>query len=514
MEIALAALCLSPLLLLPLTRDSGLFACAGRAVCDGRQLYRDVADQKGPAVGLTYAAAEWLFGATPVGCRGYFALVALVGSQLAAALGERLSGRAARLPCALCFALAALRGDAAAAWMTAQPDDLIGVLTLAACVALCRGADGRGAWDGVAGGLLGVACLLKPTALMPMAALGVALLLDARGGRRAIGRLLRFGVGGVVPVAAGAWHLLHGGVLRDCWQLVWEFNRAAYVPSGWAWRLYQSLGIADAGTRGLLLLSVLWMALGRRRDRGAAKYVGLALLGSWLAVIWQGQFFAYHWTPVSACLAVFAGCAISAACERLVARGAAPRIVRVRPVAVAIALAWLAAPADPMGVAELARRGLTVALGRTTLAEFQSSIRVGATRAGAVAAAAEHIREHSRASDGLVILGHESELQFLAGRDSPSRFINDGYLYLPSPMRGAWRAEFLAALRRWPPAYVVVVHGDSTPFEPQDSWTQLQSFGELRDWLAAGYHAERRFDALELFARQPDPTAAAVHLRQ
>src|SRR5258708_39810306 len=91
-EWLLALVCLAPLAFMPLARDQGHFAYAGQVILDGGLPYRDVFDQKGPATHYTYAAVLAIFGQTQFGVRAFFFIVALLGSRLAAGLGERLAG--------------------------------------------------------------------------------------------------------------------------------------------------------------------------------------------------------------------------------------------------------------------------------------------------------------------------------------------------------------------------------------------------------------------------------------
>src|SRR5262249_30197596 len=138
-EWLLPALVLSSAILLPLTRDQGVFAYGGRVILDGGLPYRDFIDQKGPATHYTLALAIAMFGETAAGVRFFFCLVMLVGTQLAAAIAGRLGGREARLPAALAFAFICLQGPEDAAWMSGQVEDILLPLFLGVVLLLGTG---------------------------------------------------------------------------------------------------------------------------------------------------------------------------------------------------------------------------------------------------------------------------------------------------------------------------------------------------------------------------------------
>ncbi|HEV3025317.1 MAG TPA: hypothetical protein VGX76_22760, partial [Pirellulales bacterium] len=233
-EWLLAAACLAPLALMPLARDQGHFAYAGQVILDGGLPYRDVFDQKGPATHYTFAAVLALFGQTQFGVRTFFFIVALLATRLAATLGERLAGAAARLPCVLCFSLAMFQGDEATPWHTAQVEDLILLGQLLVLWLIGSESSLQSRWRVFAAGLLlGLTCTYKPTALLPSAVLAAACIgwLIVLRSRRTVSlvRWLAWGTAGfAVPLLVAMGYLTARGVLDDCWSIIVEFN-AAYA---------------------------------------------------------------------------------------------------------------------------------------------------------------------------------------------------------------------------------------------------------------------------------------------
>src|SRR5579872_7453729 len=88
----LALLVRVPAVAEPLGIDQGLFASAARAIARGDALYRDVWDQKPPAIYLTYLSAFTVFGWTPAAIGWLDVLAAAATTGLLFAGVRRLAG--------------------------------------------------------------------------------------------------------------------------------------------------------------------------------------------------------------------------------------------------------------------------------------------------------------------------------------------------------------------------------------------------------------------------------------
>ena len=162
-EVSFSALLLAPTLLYPFGRDQGVFAYVGRLILRGGAPYADVMEQKGPLLHYAYALAMGMFGQTEVGVRTFFLLVSTLGALLAAELAERAMGRGARLGAALGYAAVVAQYHTLGHWHSAQAEDLIALLLLAALLALTRLPASR-AYSFAAGVCFGLAILAKSTA--------------------------------------------------------------------------------------------------------------------------------------------------------------------------------------------------------------------------------------------------------------------------------------------------------------------------------------------------------------
>ena len=501
-EWLLAAICLSPLLLLPLARDQGHFAYTGQVILDGGLPYRDVFDQKGPATHFTFALALALFGQTVWGVRCLFFLVALLTTRLAAAVGQRLAGIPARLPCALAMALALVQGDEGTAWHSGQVEDLLLALQLAAVCIYSKEASQTSRWRAtLAAGLLGLACLYKPTAVLPSVAVlaiaGACLPRTERTARLSYKTWLACSLGGFsLPPLIALAYLAARGAFHDFWIVVVDFNSAyAELKNGFI------KGLGMLVTRwGRLTVLASWGALSiRARSARTADRLMWGLAGANLAmIVWQGKYWPYHWTPLVGCLAIFAGISAAQVADQL-----RQRFGRRSPAAIPamVALLLAAVPVDLKYLSGMWSGTFQVAAGRQSLDEFRSRFECGAVGADAHRQAAEYIRSRTSPGDTMLVWGYETVVNFLADRRAPTRFAVDRILCLDGFKRQAdWRAEFLDSLSQSPPAYIVLVDHNGTSMW-RESTDELRRFPEFHDLLSRDYVEETRFDRLRLFRR-------------
>lgn len=500
-----AAALLAPGWLLPLARDQGHFAYCGQVVLAGGTPYVDVFDQKGPATHCTFALIVGLFGTSPFAVRGAFFAVTLLSTRLAASLGERLAGSAARLPCAMMLALAVFQADGGTAWNTGQVEDIQLLLELCA-VCLLAGRGGHSRLRTVLAGLaLGASAAYKPTAVVTGLALAAATLGmgGVTGTPQAVGAVSHAArLGGmmagwlVVPAALGVWLAWRGG-LGAAWEVLFTFNRA-----------YGELREGPAA--GLLLLLTRWgplcvlgacglMFRPAAQGRVASGLLCVLLCSNLAVVLWQGKYWPYHWTGVLGVLAIFGGVASGRALVEFAGRlRELGWLARPAAVSGALAIALLAAPVDHRFLIELYGGAARVVLRRQSLTAYRSEFHAGAVSSQVHEAVADYLRRHTQASEPVLVWGYESVLYFLSGRAAPTRFVVDRVLCLAQPRRAAWRAEFLSALRQRPPSYIVVVENNATPLW-RDSPSELAAFPELQQFIEREYRLETQIDRCRLY---------------
>jgi hypothetical protein len=507
-EWLLAACCLAPLALMPLARDQGHFAYVGQVVLDGGVPYRDVFDQKGPATHYTFAAVLALFGQSQLGVRTFFYIVALLGTRLAATLGERLSGAAARLPCVLCFSLAMLQGDEATPWHTAQVEDLILFSQLLVLWLIGSEHTLQSRWRVFAAAtLLGLTCTYKPTAALPCVGLALVCIgwLAVMRGRRAVPvvRWLAWAATGfLLPLVVAVGYLAARGAFDEFWSIIVEFNAAYALRTNEMDKAITML----AGHWGRLVVLASLGALAARRPAAVLldALIWTLIVSNWATVIWQGKYWPYHWTPMIGLVSIFAGVSLTQLVARLGRRFPTRRGLARRscPAAATLALALLAVPIDTRYAIRLWRDTALVAAGRKPLDEFRAPFECGAVLADVHREVAEYVRSRTRKGDTLLVWGYETVVNFLADRRAPTRFAVDRVLCVDEfKRRTAWRDEFLASLRAAPPAYILVVADDGSAMW-RDSDVELARFDGLHQLVAEEYDEETQIDRFHVYRRK------------
>ena len=423
--------------------DAGVFFYAAQRLLDGGAPYRDIWDHKPPGVYFVDAVGIALAGRTGV----WFVQVAfLVAAVL---LGYRALRREFGATAAFVGSLA---------WLAALPRlfleygqtsfvEFYALPLQFGALVLFTAPLTRGRALGI-GALGGAALLLKPTLIGVVVAIGVVALLGLR--RRAVGPLALIAVGVVVPLAiAVAWAVARGvlGAMVDQ-AVVYNSAYAAFAPlperidavlSGLRLTLPSGLALVAAGA---------WLyAVATRRFAPTLLAVALVAFPLELALSTWGRGYHYYfmaWLPSMAILAAF----VVGEVERV-----APRRI-ARP---ALTLAVVAMCVFPALL--VTRLALT-------------------TDAGRASSAAAYLAANTRPDDTVLVWGSHTEVLFLAGRRSPTRYV---YQYAALATRGyatpARVDELLADLQRARPALILDASNESFVTPPLD-------LAGLRAWVS------------------------------
>ena len=416
--------------------DAGVFLYAAQRLLDGGAPYRDIWDHKPPGVYFVDAVGLALGGRTGV----WLVQVALLVA--AALLGYRALHREFGTTGALVGSLA---------WLVTFPRLFLELgqgsfveffaLPLQFGALLCLGEIRAMTFRrGVALGVLGGAALLfKPTLVGIWIAIGVVTLIQRR--RGAVAPLAAIAGGALVPIAiAVAWAAARG-VLGNMLDQALVYNRAyaGFAP------LSDRVDAVLSGLRltlpsGLAIVAVgAWLyAVLTRRLSPTLLAVAVVAFPIEVALSTWGRGYHYYfipWLPSMAILAAFA----------------ASELRRVVP-------ARIARPVLALGVLTM---GVLPALLVARLALT--------TDEGRYSAAAAYVAANTRPSDTVLIWGSHTEVLFLAGRRSPTRYV---YQYAALATRGyatpAHVEELLADLRRERPALVLDASAESFVTPPLD----------------------------------------------
>ena len=440
-------------------------------ILEGAAPYRDVFDMNFPGVYAAHVLLLVTLGPGDLAFRAFdLGMLVAAGAGLACAL--RSSGAWGGLAAASVFALYHVAGGP---WLAGQRELLLCVFLAwgAAAVMASIGATGARRTRLLAGaGLaLGAAILVKPHAV----ALAPAVLLWSwRGERRARDLAVTLLAAGLPGVAALAW-------------LWWSGGLAAFVDItfGYLIPLYSRLGRNDllhelvARDYGAAVLAGLavWSALGIVALGGGRRRPALVVLGVGLAYgvahFWvQGRGWEYHFYPLALFATALGGAGLGAA---LADRRRALATALVLALAVTtgalwtkgqrnLAPAWIAAKLERVGRVTEALRPL-IAEGRTVQV-------LDTTEGGIHALLRLRVRQ-------------------------PSRFLYDFHFYhdVSHPYVRGLRAQLLDALRRRPPAAVVVF----VPGWPGGGYERIAGFPELERWLHDGYRVTEEGDGHRLY---------------
>jgi hypothetical protein len=426
--------------------DAGVFFYAAQRLLDGGAPYRDIWDHKPPGVYFVDAAGIALAGRTGVWLMQLAFLVA------AALLGYRALRREFGAAAAFVGSLAWLvtlprlfleYGQTSFVEFFALPFQFGALLLYTAPLTRAR-ALGIGA--------LGAASLLlKPTLVGVWVAIGIVALVRDR--RRALAPLAVIAVGGLLPLALVAAWAAARGVLGDMIDQAVSYNRAyaAFAP------VSDRVAAVLSGLRltlpsGLAVVAVAAWLYAVLSHRLAPPLLAVALVAFPLEVALStwGRGYHYYFIPWLPAMAILAAFAVSEA----------QRLVPARIVWPALALAVLGMSVLP---------GLLVARLALTTDEGKSRN------------AAAFVAANTRPDETVLIWGSHTEVLFLAGRRSPTRYV---YQYAALSTRGyatpARTLELLADLQRARPALIVDASADSFVTPPLDlaglrAWTSPEA---------------------------------------
>lgn len=484
-----------PSLWFPFARDHGYFAYIGHTILTGGMPYRDGWDVTSPGVFLIYAWAFRLFGVSELAPHLLELLFMLVTVPLQYLVARQAAGRGAGLVAAAGLAVCYYGLNA---FNIARLDGF-GFLPAVGAVALLglRSPDRPLAWwrIGLAGLLLGGLAVLK----YPYALLFLALTPLVVGRCRplpCVGRIAAWGAGfAVLPLSTVLWLTVRGA--REAWleSVAYGTGYSTAAREGWhfVWEGLRRFG-EEAGGQPLLYLGGLAAALlAVKAGRPIGRLCAAWLLAVALAIFAQGKYYNYHFVALLAPLTALAGMWLAEAWAEL--RHRTPRwnaLTLLIPIIVIQNTATLA-------IAYKERLKDV----RSLVGGDWGHFRAGTLPRDEVNEISAYIKARTTTDDTIYIWGAQAVIHFLSGRRSPSRFMTCEPLVVPW-VPPHFREEYLEALRRAPPKYWLVTHGDGTPFLPQFYEYYLDEWPELKQFVAKTYVWETKIGQTDIYRRQPN----------
>ncbi len=527
-----AALVLLPTLGFGFGYDQGLLHYIASTTLQGRWPYVESWDMQAPGFLLVHVPAL-LLGSGPLALRLVDGVVQLAAAGLLYTAARRVAGPTAGLIAALLYAVAYV---SAGYYHTAQRDGFAVPLLLGAVLALAgRGAPPTRRALAAAGIALGVACLLRPSfAVLVAAAMGALLWQGWRG--RTTGDGLRaallLGVVSALPTllflavftAAG-----FGAILRDTFlYIVTVYAQIDRKPPG-AVLLKLLLDTPQVLWVGLLLALAGWQVALSDRDRRTAAGAPMLrawLLGALLACIavrlLEAKSYRYQYWPVLACAAALAGIGWSRVLAPLAQwSGAGGRIAALA----VIAVLTVGIPVLTMRPIVDAARSLPANL-RIALQE-QPPYALLVADSDEQAAVARYLRTHTPDGAPVLLWGPVAAVHYAAGRPAPSRFLQSTAVWCvepddphdyrlvgacsrpPTALQRRHLAELIADIAAVRPPVIVTATGDS--LQVWDGPAFAPDFPWLRDLLAREYVIETVIGRWAVHRRRAAPPGLQLH---
>jgi cytochrome b561 len=477
---------------LPFGWDHGMMAEVGHTILEGGLPYRDAWDMKGPFAYVVFAVAEAIFGRNMCAVRAIDAAIMVSAAAMLGSAASRLSAPNYAPWATLGFLLLFSSNG----WFfTAQPDGWAAAATTFAIVPYLNTNKHPSlpqAW--LSGFMVGLAALIKPLYILfvlspaaavalrneqtPVARLQHWLMLAFSLSIPIIGVLLLYvdqdALASLIEV-----HILYPiESYSNVRQLSFETTVSNLAHHLRTQPMLEHLPLGVLAGIIPFIIAGIWNL--RKRP------VILVTLTSWtfialFCLIFQGQFFAYHWYllyPPAIILAV---------------TGLATVNIAASPISSAACLGYLSVLSTPLLITPMKETSWTARniLGLTTRAQYYSKFQFREYNVNDPVEAVTYLSTRADPADQLFVLGHESIINYLSGLKPATRFIFSLPLFARGPFLHDYRVEALDQLDRKRPRYVI-------------KGTQYGSskFPEFGSWLDWHYQCTKSFGNLDLYERR------------
>jgi len=502
----------------PLSIDQGLLASAARCLSRGMLLYRDVFDQKPPAIYYTYVAGFNLFGWTPAAVAWLDILASAATAVLIFAVvrrtGTRLMGAfATALYCTLTIPSWVYKWGGVGERSVAENFIVVWIALAAWCAAALRERSSA-APAAAMGFCVGAAMVYKPNAGLYLPALLLWLGYTAfstlrwRGIARAT---VVAGIGTAVPVLATLFWIWQSGAWPEARVALVDFNRfyvgANFSPGAFVHAFKDRVGFYvkydPLWLGGALATTAVLVDALRRRKLDATPALAVAWGGaSALMIASNGArlfptYFILAMAPLSILIAWFFAVAIEPP-----ARYRYPAMVTA--LAMVALLAYKNYPAKVFTWFQADVRQLMGVGDRSAFLQRFGGYNEGRPwSARADDEVNRYVREHSSPDSLIYQFGiNDAEVYFAADRLPAAKFLRVNMFVppgFPAPdFQLSAVADTLAARR---PEYLIFEHFQG-PAALADAINQLPDAPELRG-LLAGYRLETRIEDFTLYRRLP-----------
>jgi len=456
LSISISALVLLPTLWYAFGPDHGMCAYAAWIWRRFGQLpYVNYFEGDFPGIFLIYYFIQAVLGESVTGFRAFD----LIWQTATAAFLYLITERAFRKPMAGLIAslLYAIFYLGLGFWNTGERDGFLLLPCAAAFWLYFRRAPGRApAWQAALAGLLfGFAFLVKPVAALPGLIFAGILLKFSRA--KTLSLLTYVFFAGLPFLSFLAWYWRMGHLAKMI-EVVFVFGSEVYANTLLVSLPYflqgivllKSFAVAPMIAVGLLLFPVFGRGL-EPPVKSNAKILFIFAAGFFMGYLVQGKYFVYQQTPATALLCVFAGAGFALAVDRFKLSRPAWSPAAALLVVIVSALVLLAKPEQRAFFGHALRE--SPARGQEHFNFFRSC-----------KTAARYLEAHTAQDQKVQVWGTDGLINYLSGRQCPTRFaqifplalIPDPETKERSPLQKELGREFLDAIRKDPPEYFLV----------------------------------------------------------
>jgi hypothetical protein len=514
-----------PILSYPPGRDQSTYLLIGQSLLEGKQLYRDLWDNKPPGIFCLYAGISKLFGGAVWGVALVDVIWLLVLSYCIFRFTERFLGPGA----------AAVAVVVHASWHARVNYGYIHIAQPETFQLLCifvgfflmqnRGRRWEKAGRLTAGLLLGYAFWLKYNAVAFLPFLLVLPYLDTsdfdREPRRVtltiswrdwLGRAALLGAGfGVMIAGVLAWITLGGA-----WPAMKEIQFEVlprYAAMGIQSRAHYWTAVAVRTTyflgvwtevAAVVALLVAW----RGRDLGRSAPIFIAAAIAYVATVVQVRLHSYYFQTCFPFLAMIWGYLVLKAYEacRGVAYWCRLRQWKAAPILVWILFANLIFWPLPAEFDSLSMDYESLNEWRKDSWGFYSSFPqpIYLEHLKGQLETVRYLKQNLRPGEEVFLWGAHCLIYYLSGSRPPTRFVSNLALVSTwSPP--SWRVELVRDLENSPPRFIVVARGDELPsitYTQLDSEQYLKVFPRLDGFISSNYSPVADFDSFVIYQHE------------
>ena len=494
----------------------------GQSLLEGKQLYRDLWDNKPPGIFYLYAVIARLFGHVMWSVAVVDILWLFVISYCIFRFAERYLGSTAA---ALAVMIHASWRVQAGYIYSAQPESFQVLCVFLACFLLQRRETKPKCAAAISGILLATAFWLKYNAIafLPFFLLVPYLDLDALDSkprrallalpRRAwfaeVGVFMAGFVGAVVIVLAYFWAVGAWPAMREIqFEVLPSYARMAVAsrPAYWLYAILVTRYWIGTATEVAVIagLVIAW----RRRELARFAPVFLAAVSAYASTALQVRFHDYYFQVCFPFFAMIWGYVAVKIFEgfRAAARDCLRRGWRVAAVLVWLVLANLAYWPLPSEVSNLSIEYRFLNEWRRDHDNFYADYpwQLWIEHLRGQLSVVRYLKQNSAPGDGVYVWSANALIYYLSDRRPPTRFVSNlGLMSAWTPP--AWREELVRDLEKVPPRFIVVARRDSLPmitYTRLDSRDyMLQSFPGLASFIANRYQLAADFSSFLVYRR-------------